>query len=120
MEEGKVSDSVIHLKKTNSHVVCMILYVVINVTAVVESTFPLPTNATTLTDEAQGSPPTLSWIVAGVVGGLFLLIVVLLLVINIAVAVVVTKKRRKKKYNVSGQDVKICQQNTSNVTNSKF
>ena len=83
----------------------------------VESIFPLSTNATTLTDDAQESLPTWSWIVAGVVGGLFLLTVVLLLVI--VVTVVVTKKR-KKKYTVSGQDVKSRQRNTSNMINSKL
>lgn len=114
MVEGKISDSVIHLKKTNSHIT---LYIIIANTTVVESIFPLSTNSTTLTDDAQESSPIWPWIVAGVVGGLFLLTVVLLLVI--AVPVVVTKKR-KKKYTVSGQDVEIRQQNTSNMTNSKL
>ena len=88
---------------------------------VVESTFTLSSNTTlTLTDtgEIPDSPSsTWPWIVAGVVGGLFLLVTVLLLVI--VVSVVITKKRRKKQYTVSGQAVSK-RNTTSAVTNSEL
>jgi hypothetical protein len=104
-------------------IIIFIAHTVTNATAestnaTTEREFTSNTTISTLTDEAQDSPPTLLWIVAGVVGGLALLIGVLLVVIT--VMVVVTKKRRKKKYIVNGQDIKISQRNTSNVTNSKL